>query len=307
MADKHRDLYQEVTTKILAALEKGTPPWHKPWAAGGVGGFFPVRHNGQPYNGVNVMLLWIAQDTNGYTNNRWMTFKQAVEYGGMVRKGEHGEMVVYLGRSTKTEVNPKTNEDEVKTFSFLKFSTVFNVEQIDGLPERFYGKPAINNPLNERIEAVEGFVGNTKAEIQHGGNQAFYVPSKDFIKVPEIKTFEDTESYYATVLHELTHWTQHKSRLNREFGRARWGDEGYAAEELVAELGAAFLCAQLEISLTPRPDHAAYLANWAKVLRDDKKAIFTAASHATKACEFLNKLQPQSETATETETEEAAQ
>jgi antirestriction protein ArdC len=188
----------------------------------------------------------------------------------------------------------------------MKGYTVFNAEQIEGLPAHFY---ATTQPLNnaiERLDAVERFFASTKATIKHGGNRAFYSPSLDFVQMPELPTFRDAESYYATLAHEATHWTRHESRLDRDLGRKRFGDAGYAMEELVAEIGAAFLCADLGITPETRDDHAAYIASWLKVLKDDKRAIFTAASHAQKAADFLNGLQPESTDEVEDEGREAA-
>lgn len=159
------------------------------------------------------------------------------------------------------------------------------------MPAHFYPAPPPTLSALERIEAGEAFAARTHAIVRHGGNRAYYSVSTDHVQLPPFETFRDSESYYATLLHELTHWTKHESRLNREFGRKRWGDEGYAAEELVAELGAAFLCADLGITPEPREDHAAYLASWLTVLKNDKRAIFTAAAYAQKAADFLNGMQ----------------
>ncbi len=164
---------------------------------------------------------------------------------------------------------------------------MFNAEQIDGLPADFYAKPTQPLPLTERVEGAEAFIRRTGADIRHGGNMAFYAPGPDRIQLPPFEAFRSVEAYYATALHELTHWTRHESRLDRDFGRKRFGDEGYAREELVAELGAAFLCADLGIEGEAREDHAAYLASWLKVLKEDKRAIFQAAAHAQRAADFL--------------------
>jgi antirestriction protein ArdC len=173
----------------------------------------------------------------------------------------------------------------------MKGYTVFNVEQIDGLPEHFYAKPAPRTESLQRIAHADAFFAATKADVRHGGNRACYVISQDHVQMPPFEAFRDAESYYATLAHETVHWTKHPSRLDRDFGRKRWGDEGYAAEELVAELGSAFLCAELELTPEVRDDHAAYLATWLEVLKRDKRAIFTAASHAQRAADFLHGLQ----------------
>jgi antirestriction protein ArdC len=237
-------------------------------------------------------MLWGEAMTQGFACPIWMTYKQASELGGQVRKGERGSLVVYANRLTRTETG--ANGEEVdREIPFLKGYTVFNCEQIDGLPGHFTATPApVLDPV-QRIVHAEMFFDNTKAVIRHGGNQAYYAIDGDYIQMPPFESFRDAESFYATLAHEATHWTRHPSRLEREFGRKRWGDEGYAAEELVAELGSAFLSADLGLTPEPRADHASYISNWLKVLKNDKRAIFTAAAHAERACGFLHGLQPQ--------------
>lgn len=170
----------------------------------------------------------------------------------------------------------------------MKGYTVFNVEQIDGLPEHFYAKPQPKSDAVQRIAHAESFFSSIGAQIRHGGTHAYYSISTDHVQLPPFESFRDAESYYATLAHETTHWTRHPSRLDREFGRKRWGDEGYAMEELVAELGSAFLSADLELTPELRDDHTAYIASWIKVLKNDKRAIFTAASYAQRAVDFLH-------------------
>lgn len=288
------DVYTRVTSHIVEELERGVRPWLKPWNAENAAGRItrPLRHNGQPYNGVNVLMLWASAEMAGYSCPFWLTFPQAKELGGHVKKGQHGSPVVYASTFKKKEQAEDGNEVEAD-IPFLKEYTVFNAEQCEGLPQHYY--TLANPPAEkiERIEQAEAFFANTKADIRTGGNQAFYAASGDYIQMPPLEAFRDAESHAATVAHELTHWTKHTSRLNREFGRKRWGDEGYAMEELVAELGAAFLCADLNITPDIRDDHAAYIGHWLKVLKEDKRAIFTAASHASKAAEYLHGLQPQ--------------
>lgn len=286
------DLYSRITSKIIADLEQGVRTWFKPWSAEHTAGRItrPLRSNFQPYNGVNVLVLWSEAVTRGYACPVWITYKQSEELGGQVRKGERGSMVVYADRFRKTGTNDKGEEVE-RDIPFLKAYTVFNAEQIDNLPERFHPKPGNPLPAELRHAAAETFIGNTGADIRHGGNQAFYASSPDRIQLPPFEAFKDPEGFYATALHELTHWTRHETRLARDFGRKRWGDEGYAIEELVAEVGSAFLCADTGVTPEPRPDHAAYIASWLTVLRRDNRAIFTAASHAQRAADYLHTLQ----------------
>jgi len=219
-----------------------------------------------------------------------MTFRQALELGGAVRKGQKGTMVVYANRITRQETNDQ-GEDVERSIPFLKAYTVFNVEQIDGLPERFR-QTAPSLPESERIARAEAFLDATKATIIHGGDMACYELIADRIRLPDFSAFASAHDYYATRGHETVHWTRHPSRLDRDLGRKTFGDEGYAREELVAELGAAFLCAELGVDLQPRPDHAAYIGSWLKVLLGDKRAIFAAAAHAQRAVDYLKGLQP---------------
>jgi antirestriction protein ArdC len=288
------DVYSRITDKIIADLEQGTRTWMRPWNAEHTAGRItrPLRHNGIPYKGINVVMLWSASVMKGFACPLWLTFKQTQELGGNVRKGEHGELVVYADRITRTETDAKGEEVE-RAIPFLKGYTVFNAEQCDGLPAHYYAKaePPALSPL-QRIEAADRFFTATGADIRHGGTRAFYAPGPDYVQMPPFETFRDAESHAATLAHELTHWTKHDKRLAREFGRVKWGDEGYAKEELVAELGAAFLCADLGITPEVREDHAAYIASWLQVLKNDKRFVFSAASHAQRAADYLHSLQP---------------
>lgn len=300
MSNEHaerKDVYSRITDRIIADLEQGVRPWMKPWNAEHAAGRItrPLRHNGQPYNGINVLMLWSAAVDRGYSAPIWMTYKQAAEMGAHVRKGEKGELVVYANKITRTETDAVTGEDEERTIPFLKGYTVFNVEQVEGLAAKFYelAEPALD-PV-QRIEAADAFFTATKADIRHGGNMAYYAIGSDHIQMPPFESFRDAESYYATLAHEATHWTRHPTRLERDLGRKSWGDAGYAREELVAELGSAFLAADLGLTLEPRDDHAAYLGHWLSVLKEDKRAIFSAAAHAQRAADFLNGLQPKAE------------
>lgn len=287
------DVYEKVTARIVSALEEGVRPWMKPWNAGHAAGRItrPLRHNGVPYQGINVVMLWMAALEKDYAAPLWMTFRQAKELGGHVRKGEKGETIVYADRIRRTETDAETGEEQSLEIPFMKGYSVFNVEQIENLPEHFYALAGpVLDPV-QRIERAEAFFARIGAEIRHGGNSAYYTSAHDRVQMPPFETFRDAESYYATLAHELTHWTKAPHRLDREFGRKRWGDEGYAMEELVAELGAAFLSADLAITPEVRDDHAAYIATWLKVLKEDKRAVFSAAAHAQRAADYLHSLQ----------------
>jgi len=288
------DVYQRVTDTILTQLEQGVRPWFQPWKGDHAAGRItrPLRSNGVPYRGINVLMLWGAAMEKGYSAPIWMTFKQAHELGAHVRKGEHGSLVVYANTITRTDTDEETGEESEREIPFMKGYTVFNVEQIDGLPAHFTAQAeTVIDPV-ERIAHAEAFFGNTGATVRHGGNRAFYTITGDYVQMPPFECFRDRESYYATLAHELTHWTRHGSRLGRDFGRKRFGDEGYAMEELVAELNAAFLSADLGLTPSPREEHAAYIASWLKALKNDKRAIFTAAAHAQRAADYLHSLQP---------------
>lgn len=291
------DVYTRITDKIVAALEQGTRPWIRPWNAQHAAGRItkPLRSCGTPYNGINIIMLWQAAMTCDYAAPIWMTYRQASELGGQVRKGEKGELVVYANTIKRTEQDAHGNDVDVD-IPFMKGYSVFNVEQVDGLPSHYYqlAEPTLD-PV-ARIEHAESFFAATGADISHGGNRAYYSLTHDRIQMPHFETFRDAQTYYATLAHECSHWTRHSSRLDREFGRKRWGDEGYAREELVAELGSAFICADLELALEPREDHASYIESWLKVLQNDKRAIFSAAAHAQRAADYLNSLQPQADT-----------
>ena len=289
-----QDVYTRVTDRIVADLEQGVRPWVKPWSAEHAAGKItrPLRHNGTPYSGINILMLWSAAVAGGFAAPIWMTFKQALELNAHVRKGEKGSLVVYANSITRKETDDATGEEIDREIHFMKGYTVFNVEQIDGLPAHYYAKPEPRFSPIQRIEHAETFFASLRADIRHGGTRAYYAQASDYIQMPPFEAFTDAGSYYATLAHESTHWTKHPSRLEREFGRKTWGDEGYAEEELVAELGAAFLCADLELSLTPREDHASYIAHWLTVLKNDKRAIFRAAAHAQRAADYINGLQP---------------
>ena len=236
----------------------------------------PLRHNGMPYNGINVLMLWGAAMEGGFLSPYWMTFKQAKELGAHVKKGERGNFVVYANTITKTEEQDDGREEERK-IPFMKGYSVFNVNQIEGLPGHYYTKPEPIIDPAERIGHADAFFASTGADIRHGGNSAHYAGGSDHVQMPVFESFRSPEAYYATLAHELTHWTKHDKRLARE--------------ELVAELGAAFLCADLALTPEPGEDHAAYIQSWLKVLKEDKRAIFSAAAHAQRAADYLHGLQ----------------
>ena len=281
------DIYADVTDKIVTMLEAGTPPWSRSWTSGG-GSSRPLRGNGKPYQGINVLSLWATSMFHGYTSDTWLTYKQAQGLGAQVRKGEKGSTVVYYGsfETEKTDVNGIAQDNA--TVPFMKGYSVFNTEQIDNLPDSYKAAPVVRTE-HERHETLENFVKLTHAEITEQGFRACYIPDSDSIRMPSLSSFDNRDAYYATLAHELTHWTGAKHRLARDLS-TKFKSDSYAVEELVAELGAAFLMADFGVSPEPRIDHASYIQSWLTVLKADKRAIFTAASQASKASTYLLKL-----------------
>jgi len=282
-----RNIAEEITNRILEDLEKGVTPWEKPWKAGR-GLPLPLNAStGKHYRGINVFVLWNQAIAKGYSTPSWVTFNQANALKGHVRKGEKGTDVVFFKPISKTK--SLNLEDEVlvdqQTFWVLRTYTVFNLDQVDGL-DHLKLKPEPMEPF-VAIEEADGLLIDSGAEIIHAPiDQAFYDRKKDFITLPLRESFVSRESFYGVALHEVTHWTGHSTRLNREFGK-RYGDQAYAFEELVAEMGAAFLCATCGIPYATR--HSNYIGDWIQVLKDHKRAIFTAAAKAQAAMDFVLK------------------
>lgn len=273
------DIYQTVTDSIIEALENGVKPWVCPWRHNGAVSGIPSNFTtGKAYSGVNIMLLWSSAAKQGFNDSRWLTYKQAQEQGAQVRKGEHGTTAIFYKTLEK-----ENEEGGLELIPMLKTFTVFNVEQIDGLTlteEAFPQSVKEFEPLPE----VEAFFQRTGAKIKVCGQQAFFLPETDEIWLPERHLFTDAASFYATGLHELIHWSGAKVRLNREM-KGQFGSEEYAFEELIAELGSAFLMADLNV--TGEVQHESYIASWLKSLKDDKRFIFKAASAASKAHRYL--------------------
>jgi antirestriction protein ArdC len=273
------DLYQAVTDRIIESLESGVAPWVRPWTCTGKHGGMPYNAaSGKPYRGINVALLWAPQ----YATAAWLTFKQAKDLGAHVRKGERGSMIVFYKPFAVTDRNaaPDANGNRPeRLIPLLRSFTVFNVAQIDDLPERFAAPVVAETPAESVRDAMMAI-----ADVRHGGDRAFYAPGPDYIQLPHAAQFATIGEYRATALHELTHWTGHASRCAREYGK-RFGDSAYAREELVAEMGAAFLCAIAGVD--GRLQHAEYISHWLAVLKADKRAIVTAASHAQKAADYV--------------------
>jgi antirestriction protein ArdC len=271
-------LYESVTNSIIADLEAGVASWTKPWKNGNAGGIMPMNAaTKRAYNGVNIPILWHAQITEGYPTASWMTYRQAVELGGQVRGGEKSTHIVFTKKLT---IKDKESDEETK-IGMLKAFSVFNVAQIDGL------QPFENiGPLEPEVQqnAAHAFIAATKADIRIGGDRAAYIPALDFITLPPESAFNSREHFLATALHEAGHWSGHKTRLDRDL-KSRFNEKAYAAEELIAELTAAFLCAHLGIKGELK--HAEYIASWISLLKGDHRAIFTASSKASQAADYL--------------------
>jgi antirestriction protein ArdC len=283
----YRDLYAEVTNRIVSALEAGVTPWIRPWSVD----FDPTPINAvsrRSYRGINTVLLTLEAQSRGYGRNAWMTYRQAMELGARVRRGESGTTAIFYKLhefSLSTTVEQIEDEKKSKVISFLRWYTVFNVAQIDGLPERLKVRETLTtwNPQ----DAAESILQESGARICHGGAEAYYSPPDDRIQLPERGHFESGSAYYATALHELVHWSGHPKRLNRSLGR-RFGEAAYAMEELIAEMGSAFLCAGCYLEGQLR--HANYIGNWLQVLKSDKRAVFAAAAKAQQAVDFIESV-----------------
>ena len=280
-----KDVYQSVTNQIIAALETGTPPWVCPWQAGS-GDLAPANlSSGRPYRGINVLLLNLRALSSGYSANRWMTFQQARGLGACVRKGEEGTPVVFFKMLERDSAMPLAANDQPgrNVIPLLRTFTVFNAAQIDGLPEALLPVPRAIAGW-KGCEVAEMVLKSSGADIRHGGSRAFYSPSRDVIQMPERGAFATADEYYRVALHELTHWSGHPSRCSRTLS-SRAHIEAYAFEELVAEMGSAFLTNYC--GLPGQLQHASYIDNWLQALRNDKRLIFTAASLAQKAADYL--------------------
>ena len=298
------DLYHRVTERIVCDLEQGVRPWMPPWRSPATAAR-PLRVTGQAYRGINVVLLWAEARRCAYASPVWMTYRQALEHGGQVRAGSKGCTVVYSSEMQVTQADAQGQECE-RAVRFLKAYTVFNADQISGLAPELRRVHAccseapdaaatalscphsVDHP-DAAARKAHAFATGVGAQLIHGGDRACYLPALDRIDIPCLSDFDDAGAYGATLAHELVHWSGHPSRCARHYGR-HVGDAAYAREELVAEMGAAFLCAELGISAHVRQDHAAYLSTWLGILREDAMAVFQAAGQAQRACDYLHAL-----------------
>lgn len=290
-----RDIASEITALILSKLEAGVLPWARPWDRTGGGGR-PLRHCGTAYTGINTLFLWAMADANGYNSRYWMTYRQAQELGGQVRKGEASSLSVYYSQISKTDTNRITGEEQNRAIRFLKAYNVFNADQIDGLPAHYYPTPAPPEPREESANrgAIDAFFDTIPVEVRHGGNAAFFSPVGDYIQMPPRGAFHSDDLYASTRAHESVHWSGGTGRLERKFGK-RFGDNAYAFEELVASIGQCLVCADLGLPGELHDNHASYIEHWLRILKGDASAIIHAASKAEQAFNYLKAFRPPEE------------
>ena len=262
---------KKITKSLFQQSVTGVQPWARPWATNGMGSM-ALRHDGTPYRGINQFMLGLYQQLEGFTSCYWMTYKQAKELGGQVRKGEKSNMSVFFKPIEKKD----DNGDVVERFGFWKAFAIFNASQIDGLPAKYYPDPDAVQPEG-RNEAIDAWFAALPATITYGGNSAHLNLRTGIVHMPDFEQFKSADGFYSTQAHECVHW---QGLQNDEIERAAFGSVNYAKEELVAEMGAAFTMAHLGLASEPRPDHASYIASWLQKLKDDKKFIFQAASKA---------------------------
>lgn len=277
-----------ITAAIVARLEAGTRPWVKPWR--GAPTPRPLRACGTPYRGINIFWLWLVAELCGHASPYWMTWNQAGKLGARVRKGAKSTIAIFYKSYTREVEEPDTGERGEQVRRVLRTYPVFNADQIEGLPERFHAAilPAAVEP-EDRSAGCDAFFGAIPARLRHQGDEAYYEPAADRITMPPVHLFSGFDHYYATLAHELSHWTGHASRLGRDLS-GRFGTAGYAAEELVAELSSAILGAELGLPVAHLDSHASYIDHWLELLKDDDRAILTAAARADEASSLLLRL-----------------
>ncbi len=290
-----RDIAETITNAIIARLEAGTAPWSRPWSVSGEGGR-PLRHDGTPYAGINALWLWCEADAGSYRSRYWMTARQAEMLGGQVCPDATASMSVYASSFVKrqgtgllpTTVTIGAGETAARFIRFLKSYVVYNCDHIEGLPDHYYPRPVTPTPhaASARKAQIDAFFAAIPAVVRHGGDRAYFDPMHDRIQLPHVRAFRSGDCYASTRAHESIHWVGHSTRLDRTFGK-KFGDKAYCIEELVAEIGSGFICADLGLPSELHDSHASYLASWLGILRADSTAIFLAATKAEQAFAYL--------------------
>ena len=275
-----------IVQTIISKLEEGVRPWRRNWDV--IGSGRPCRSNGQPYRGINYFLLSMMGDSAGYTSPFWLTYKTAQSIGGQVRRGESASPIMFYKSYSTTQQSEADDAGSEQNKRVLKCYSVFNAQQIEGLPAEFYPEVKIRERTHNLAlkPLVDDIVGATGAKISHGGDMAYYRPSSDSISMPTVEQFHGYEQYVATLMHELVHWTSHPSRCDRQLGK-RFGDQAYAVEEAIAEMGAATLCDAIGIPTDHMDDHASYIGGWMKILKAEPKALLTFAAKAEQAAAYI--------------------
>ncbi len=289
MQKVRNNLHERITLLIIEAIEAGAGNYQMPWNKAGSSASLPQNPVGKyRYHGINVLSLWASQQLRTFTSGQWATYRQWQSIGAQVRKGEMGSATVFYQPIIASDQSNSADDGEESPGGrgsrpfILKMATVFNADQVDGFHPEHVAPPA-----DQRQDMAERLIKNSKARILWGGEKACYLPTRDEIHLPHPEKFMSSEGYYGVAFHELIHWTGNESRCARDLS-GRFGSTAYAMEELVAELGAAFLCAEVGVSLQLRKDHAQYIGSWLEILRDDSRAIFIAAARANEACAFLD-------------------
>ncbi|MFZ4072068.1 MAG: ArdC family protein [Caulobacterales bacterium] len=279
---------ERVTRQIKAALERGVRPWVKPWSdTGAMPLILPRRANGIPYRGINALALWAAAEECGFASPYWFTFKQALAANAAVRKGERGSYIVFYTELPGDADAANTDDGKGDKKRILRGYTVFNASQIDGLPADYFAEATPLAPRDDDDARLTAMFAKLPITVRHGGDRAYYAMAPDVIQMPTKSTFADVTHYFATRAHESIHATRHLSRLNRDFGQKRFGDHGYALEEVTAEMGAAFIGAQIGLPADHIEDHASYVAGWLEVLTSNPNAFLTAAAKAQMAADWV--------------------
>jgi antirestriction protein ArdC len=279
---------ERVTRQIKAALERGVRPWVKPWSdTGSMPMILPRRANGIPYRGINTLALWAAAEECGFASPYWFTFKQALAANAAVRKGERGSFIVFYTELPGDADAPNTDDGRGDKKRILRGYTVFNASQIDGLPQEYFAEATPPAPRDDDDARLTAMFAKLQITVRHGGDRAYYAMAPDVIQMPLKSAFADVTQYFATRAHEALHARRHASRLNRDFGQKRFGDHGYALEEVTAEMGAAFIGAQIGLPTDHIEDHASYIASWLEVLTSNPAAFLTAAAKAQTAADWV--------------------